>query len=87
MFVLCFSGFFRYLDVRRIRMNQISFKDDHVIIKVERSKNNQLRKGNEVLIAKAEGNVCPVRILSEYLSRLPIELDGQILANIYFVSL
>ena len=76
MFILCFSGFFRYDDVSKIRRNQISFKDDHVVIKVEKSKNDQLRKGNEVLIAKAQDNICPVKILSEYLSKLEIEPDS-----------
>ena len=76
MFVLSFAGFFRYDDVSRIRRNQISFKDDHVIFKVIKSKNDQLRKENKVLIAKADSGVCPVRILSDYLSRLQIEADS-----------
>lgn len=76
MFVLCFSGFFRCDDVSRIRRNEISFQEDHMIIKVSKSKNDQLRKGNEVLIAKAQGNICPVNILKEYLSRVQIEPDS-----------
>ena len=39
-------------DVSIIRSNQIYFQEDHMIIKVSKSKNDQLRKGNEVLIAR-----------------------------------
>ena len=42
-------------------------------IKVEKSKNDQLRQGDEVLIAKEEGTACPVKILEEYLNRFNID--------------
>ena len=41
-------------------------------IKIDKSKNDQLREGNEVLISEAEGSVCPVKILKEYLLRMNI---------------
>ena len=42
-------------------------------IKVEKSKNDQLRQGDEALIAKGEGTACPVKILEEYLNRFNID--------------
>ena len=42
-------------------------------IKVEKSKKDQLRQGDEVLIAKGEGTACPVKILEEYLNRFNID--------------
>ena len=42
-------------------------------IKVEKSKNYQLRQGDEALIAKGEGTACPVKILEEYLNRFNID--------------
>ena len=37
-------------------------------IKNEKSKNDLLRQGDEVLIAEGEGATCPVKILKEYLN-------------------
>ena len=42
-------------------------------IKVEKSKNDQLRQGDEVVIAQSEGSIYPVKILKEYLDRLTIK--------------
>ena len=50
MYVLSFAGFFRFNDVSRIRRSDISLKEGFMIIKVLKSKNVQLRKGDEVVI-------------------------------------
>ena len=45
-----------------------------MIIKVEKSKTDQLRQGDEVIIAQSGGTACPVStILRDYLSRLNID--------------
>ena len=73
LYLLCFAGFLRFDDVSRIKRNRISFHSGYMSIKVEKSKNDQLRQGDEVLIAKGEGTACPVRILEEYLNRFNID--------------
>ena len=45
-------------------------------ITVEKSKSDQLRQGDEVVIAQSRGSVCPVFILKEYLGRLNINLSS-----------
>ena len=73
LYLLCFAGFLRFEDVSRIKRNQISFHTGYMSIKVEKSKNDQLRQGDEVLIAKGEGTACPVKILEKYLNRFNID--------------
>lgn len=73
LYLLCFAGFLRFDDVSRIKRNQISFHTGYMSIKVEKRKNDQLRQGDEVLIAKGEGTACPVKILEEYLNRFNID--------------
>jgi len=41
-----------------------------MLIKVEKSKTDQLGHGDEVVIAHSEENVCPVFLLKEYLKKL-----------------
>ena len=73
LYLLCFVGFFRFDDVSRIKRSQISFHAGYMSINVEKSKNDRLRQGDEVLIAKGEGRACPVKILKEYLNRFNID--------------
>ena len=39
-------------------------------VKVDKSKIDQLRQGDEVVIAQSEGNVCPVFLLKENVKKL-----------------
>ena len=47
-----------------------------MIIRVVKRKTDQLRQGDEVVIAQSEGNVCPVFLLKEYLKKLDISPDS-----------
>ena len=67
LYVLCYAGFFRSEEVISIRRNHITFHE------VEKSKTDQLRQGDEVIIAQSGGSACPVSILRDYLSRLNID--------------
>ena len=74
LYVLCFcGGFFRSEEVTSIRRNHITFHDDYMTIEVKKSKTDQLRQGDEVIIAQSGGSACPVSILRDYLSRLNID--------------
>ena len=79
MYVLSFAGFFRFDDVSRIRRRDISFKEGFMIIKVLKSKNDQLRKGDEVVIMQLSSSVCPVELLKRYLVMFKILLIPKIL--------
>ena len=50
MYVLSLAGFFRFDDIFRIR-SDISFIEGFMVIKVFKSKNDQLRRGDEVVIS------------------------------------
>ena len=77
MYVLSFAGFFRFDDVSRIRRSDISFKEGFMIIKVLKSKNDQLRKGDEVVILQLSSSVCPVELLKRCLVMFKIPPDSK----------
>lgn len=60
---LSFAGFFRFDDVSRIRRNEIFFDEGFMVIKVQKSKNDQLRRGDEVIISELSSYACPVKLL------------------------
>lgn len=66
-------GIFRSEEVLSIKRSHITFHDDYMTIKVEKSKTDQLSQGDEVIIAQTDGSACPVSILLDYLSRLNID--------------
>ena len=77
LFVLSFAGFFRFDDVSRIRRNDISFNDGFMVIKVPKSKNDQLRRGREVVISEIHSCACPVKLLKRYLTEFQIPPDSR----------
>ena len=72
LYVLSYAVFSRSEEVVSIRRNHITFHEDYMTIKVEKSKSDQLRQEDKVVIAQSGGSVCPVFILREYLGRLNI---------------
>jgi len=44
LFLLCFIGFLRFDDVSRIKRNQISFHEGFMKNKIDKSKNDQLKR-------------------------------------------
>ena len=71
IFLLAYAGFFRIEEVLHIKYGDISFHSGDVIINLEVSKTDQLRKGNQVVIAESSNDdTCPVKIFKRYLSHL-----------------
>ena len=77
MYVLSFAGFFRFDDVSRIRRSDISFKEGFMVIKILKSKNDQLRKGDEVVVPQLSSAACPVELLRRYLAMFKIPPDSK----------
>jgi len=72
MYVLCFTGFFRFDDISRVRRSDISFHVGFMVIQVHNSRNDQRRKGNEEVISELSSPSCPVTLLKRYLDKFHI---------------
>ena len=75
MYSLAFSGTLRFDDLIRIRRNDIEFKEDHLKITITKSKNDQLRDGNEVLISDNQLPNSAGQLLKTYLLKPMIPGD------------
>ena len=79
IFILAYAGFFRIQEILHIKYGDIHFNSGYVVIIVDISKTDQLRKGNEVVISVGSGEkTCPVKILRRYLTeveRYPVQSD------------
>ena len=71
IFLLAYAGFFRIEEVLHIKYGDIRFHSGYVVINLEVSKTDQLRKGKQVVIEESSNDdTCPVKILKRYLSHL-----------------
>ena len=75
MYSLAFAGLLRFDDLIRIRRSDLVFHSDHLEISIAKSKNDQLRKGNMVLISDSPSDPSPVQLIKLHLSRLQIPDD------------
>lgn len=66
MTVFMFIGFMRFDEMSSLRCNDVIIEIDHLKIKIAKAKNDQYRKGNEVLLAKLDSPACPYKMFSKY---------------------
>lgn len=67
MIPLGYAGFLRFNDISELKCNYIEFNEDHVILKIRKSKTDIYRSGKEVLISKGSSSACPHSMLKKYL--------------------
>lgn len=76
MILLGYAGFLRFNEINCLKCNDVSIKGDYVVLKIRRSKTDQYRDGNTVLISKGETEACPFSMLQRYISLASIDLSS-----------
>lgn len=77
MYSLAFVGLLRFDDLIRIKRSDLFFYPDFLKILITKSKNDQLRKGNEVLISESSSPTSAIKLLKLYLTRVQIPEECQ----------
>ena len=68
-----FAGFLRFSELIKLKTSDVFLREDAMVIKIPHSKTDQLRKGDEVIIARSGKATCPVA----YLERSGASLQEQ----------
>ena len=68
MILLGFAGFLRFDELSNIRCNDIEFYEGYFKLVIPKSKTDQYRFGNEVLVSKGNTTACPFLMLQRYLA-------------------
>ena len=58
--LLSFAAFLRYDEMAELRCSDVELNHDHVKLKIQRSKTDQLRQGDEVVVVRTNTVTCPV---------------------------
>jgi len=73
MSVTCFYGFLRFNEVVSLKRSDLDFSDNSIVVNLRRSKTDQYKKGDNVVIAKTEPEeLCPVHCIKAYLTAASI---------------
>ena len=75
--LLSFAGFFRFNDLVNLRPMDIKIEGNTMRIHIVRSKIDQLRQGDEVVVARTNSATCPVAMLERYMARTKTAWDDQ----------
>ena len=75
--LVAFAGFLRFSELIELKTSDVTFREDAMVIKISHSKNDQLRRGDEVIIARSDRATCPVAYLESYLRRTGTSLQEQ----------
>jgi len=67
--ILSFAAFLRFEELVELRLCDIIFAKEMITVKIRRSKGDQLRQGDEVLIARIGSKTCRVAMLERYMAR------------------
>ena len=72
---LLFSGFLRYSEIAQLKIRDVTIFDSHLSLTIRKSKTDQYRKGNEVVIDRSNKVTCPVHNLERHMRVASINLD------------
>ena len=75
--LLAYSGFLRFDELIHVRVSDLVISPDMMKIKIPRSKTDQLRQGDEILVARSFTPRCPVAMLEQYMVKGQIHLDDK----------
>ena len=75
--LLAFSGFLRFNELICLRPCDFKILQEMMKIKILQSKTDQLRQGDELVMARTGNLTCPVAMLERYMDRTGMSLDDQ----------
>lgn len=67
MMLLSFAGLLRYDEVSSLRFCDIQVRDSFLVSHINKSKTDQYRQSNEILISKGSTSACPYNMSLKYL--------------------
>ena len=76
MILLCFAGFLRFDELSNLKCCDIIFFENYMSLQISRSKTDQYRQGNEILIAKGQTSACPMEMMLRYITLACLDLKS-----------
>ena len=75
--LLAFAGFLRCDELLQLRLCDIKIAEEMMTVRIIRSKTDQLRHGDEILIARTSNSTCPVSMMERYIRMAGIDQHSE----------
>jgi len=75
--LLAFAGFLRFDELANINVCDVNIGFEFLTLRIPRSKSDQMRQGDEVIIARSGLDTCPVAMLEAYMKRGNIQAGSK----------
>lgn len=69
-----FCRFLRYDELSNLKFCDVIFFDGYLCVYINKSKTDQYRQGDEMLVANGSSSACPVKMLQKYVILADINL-------------
>ena len=76
MILLSYAGFLRFDELSSLLCKDISFHEGYISVHIAKSKTDQYRHGDEILISKGSTCACPVAMLKKYVELGDINMNA-----------
>ncbi|PZP54862.1 MAG: integrase [Micavibrio aeruginosavorus] len=70
LIMLAFCGAFRRSELSQIRCDDVRFAAEGLVVRLQRSKTDQLGEGRDIAIPSGNGRVCPVRAVQAWMEAI-----------------
>ena len=76
MALLLYAGFLRFSEVQNLLCSDIAIFESHAQLILRKSKTDQYREGNKIIVSRTGSVACPVKWLERYICLSGITLDS-----------
>lgn len=74
---VAFCGMLRYDDLSRLYVDELSVEDTHIVLSLEKRKNDQYREGKNIPVAALTGSIgCPVQLVRRLIRATDLDQYG-----------
>ena len=81
MILLCYSAFLRFSELSQLKCYHITVKDDYLVVKIKKSKTDQYRAGDEILVSKGQSLACPYNMLIKYVGLANVNIFSDVFVS------
>ncbi|KAK3103157.1 hypothetical protein FSP39_016878 [Pinctada imbricata] len=76
MILFSFAGFLRFDELSNLKCCDVKLFEHYMSLQINRSKTDQYRQGNEILIAEGQTSACPMSMMSRYITLACLDLQS-----------
>ena len=83
---LGFSGFLRWNGLSHLCLKHVDFHKSYLVLRLKKRKNDQIRKGSKIAVARTNTSTCPVCLLERFVQRGKHKQSQRLFCRVRYVK-